>query len=170
MTRSVLASIRPLAAAAALALAGAAASAATVDFSGTTDSGPLTGAVFSGSFSFADPAPGASTAVALDSFTLLFDGFTYTLGDADFTPTALFDAGTFLGIDYVASTGSSWQISLLAGFTSVNEALFSYIDAASGAQGFGTPVFTAAVPEPGSLALMAGALGLLAATRRRAAA
>lgn len=174
MTYSPLATFRSLAAAAVLGLAGAAASAATVSFAGVTDSGPLIGAAFSGSFSYADPADAAFRgSIDLDSFSLSFDGLALTLADADLAPVAWFDAGSFLGVDFDATTTSPWQISLRAGFFGVDEAFFSYTDAGTGAQGFGSPVFTVqppvGVPEPASLALAAGALGLMAVARRRAA-
>lgn len=175
MSTHAFSRLRPWAAASLLALAGTAASAATVTFTGTTDSGPLPGAAFSGSFSHADPVDADfSGSIDLDSFTLSFDGLVLTLTDADAPALAWFSAGSFIGVDFFDADSTPWQLSMTAGFTDLAEAFFSYTDARTGSLGFGTPTFTvqqppAGVPEPATLALMAGALGLLAATRRRAA-
>lgn len=160
---------RPLLAAALLASSALSAQAANYTFSGISDFGPLVGESYSGSFSFADQAAGYTGDVELDSFTLVFNGYSYTLASADFTPTANFFDGSFIGVTYVDEDGDLAErehVYLSAGF-SVDEAFLSYTTA-DGSIGFGSLVFVAApVPEPASLALMLGGLALLGGVARR---
>lgn len=160
-------SIRPLLTATLLALAGLSANAATYNFNGVTDSGPLAGSMFSGSFSFADPAP-ADDSAALSAFSLVFDGNTYTLAGADPAPAAraYFFGGAFIGVDYADMDSFATGVALTAGFTDVGEAFFSYSSPAPGFDGAGSIVFTQ-VPEPGSAPLLLAGLAVLAVVRRR---
>lgn len=165
-----------LAGAAVLALASATSQAALVDFSGSTDSGPLIGSSFSGSFAYDDagvPALGEA-ALELTAFSLSFAGQAYGLGDADYTPLAWFKDGALLGVEFVDLGPESFAtrpgVQLTAGFNDVSEANFSYFAlnvAGAEEMGFGTVTFAAAVPEPASLALMLGGLALLGASARR---
>ena len=162
--------LKPLVAACLLACASLGAQAATFNFSGVTDSGPNIGVAYSGSFSFADPAPFFNDSVDLDAFSLDFMGETYTLADADFTPLAWFGFGDFLGVDYFSSGPGRPEVALLAGFSDVSEALFSYtVNSATGGpqQGLGSLAFVA-VPEPASLALALAGLALMGGLGARA--
>ena len=157
--------LKPLVAACLLACASLGAQAATFNFSGVTDSGPNIGVAYSGSFSFADPAPFFNDSVDLDAFSLDFMGETYTLADADFTPLAWFAFGNFLGVDYFSSGPGRPEVALVAGFFDLSEALFSYT--VSGDQGLGSLAFVA-VPEPASLALALAGLALMGGLGARA--
>lgn len=163
--------LKTFAIALALSLASLAAQAAViVDFVGSTDDvGPQLNQPFSGSLRF-DPVPADfSGTVDLTEFTLNFLGETYTLGDADLTPVAWFDAGNFLGVDFSDFDDSSRaSVGLTAGFFDVSEAFFSYGSANGGVNGFGSVEFVVqAVPVPGTLAL--AGLGVVALVRRRRA-
>ncbi len=157
--------LRPLLAAAALALACTGAPAATLAYSGQVDSGPLAGSPFGGSFAYADPAPGFDGAVNLSSFTLDFNSHNYTLAGADAPALAWFVAGGFIGVDYLDLDSFATAVQLTAGFSSLAEASFSYqtTGATQGLGGFTRFTPVSAVPEPATLAMVLGALGLLAA-------
>ena len=163
---SILSTLRPLAAASALTLACVSAQAAQVNYTGLVDSGPLIGSSFSGSFSYADPAP-LDDFVLLDSFELNFEGLTYTLASADAAPLAWFAAGSFLGIDYLDLDSFGIAVQMTAGFFDLSEASFSYDIGGTTGQGQGFGGFTSftTVPEPGTLGLVLA--GLLMSSRRR---
>ena len=163
---SILSTLLPLAAASALTLACMSAQAALVNYTGLVDSGPLIGSSFSGSFSYADPAP-LDDFVLLDSFELNFEGLTYTLASADAAPVAWFGAGNFLGIDYMDLDSFGIAVQMTAGFFDLSEALFSYDTGDTNGQGQGLGGFTSfsTVPEPGTLGLVLA--GLLFARRKR---
>ncbi len=144
------------------------------DLAGRTDSGPLAGQRFSGSFAYDSSAAvaGFTGNIALTSFSLQFAGQTYTLANADAVPAVFYDGGVFLGLDYVdadsADAALRPQLSLVSGFTAfAGEAYLSYTGAGA-AGGFGSYSITA-VPEPQTLALLLAGLGLLAAVVRRRA-
>jgi hypothetical protein len=163
-------------AAALLAGSGLCAHAALVTFTGAIDSGPLDGAVFSGSFSYSDPLPGFDGAVGLDTFALSFAGQSYTLATVNpgTVPDAFFAAGRFVGVDYrdtgAADPGTRPHVYLTAGFSDPSEAFLGYDTTGNGVQGFGSYVLAAtpnAVPESGSFALALVGLGCLGALSRR---
>ena len=158
--------LRNLLAATTLALAGLSAQAATVDYTGLVDSGPLAGSSFDGRFSYADPAAGFDGSVDLGSFTLNFNGQTYTLASGDAPALAWFGAGSFLGIDYVDLDSFGTAVQLTAGFTDLSEATFSY-QPAGAAQGLGGFISFTAVTEPSPLLLLLGAGAWMVATRRQ---
>ena len=168
---SFLNTLRATLAAATLTLASVAAHAAVVDYTGLVDSGPLLGSLFSGSFAYADPAPGFDGAVDLSAFTLNFNSQTYTLASADAPATAYFVAGSFVGVDYLDQDSFGTAVQLTSGFSDLSEALFSYqpTGAAQGLGGFTSFTAVGTVAEPAALALVLGALGALGVVRRRVA-
>jgi hypothetical protein len=160
-------SIKTLTAGLALALAAGASQAASFTFNGLTDDSIS----FFGSFSFADVGSDFSGEASLTDFMLDFSGQTYALGDADRPAVALFDAGTFLGVDFIDNDDSTrFSVALTGGFTSVDEAFFAYGSASNGFTNFGSVSFVSApVSEPGSIALvLAGFAGIGWLARRRA--
>ena len=158
-----------LATLAALLLCSAAAQAADFSLSGATDSGPLTGAAFSGLFSYSGLGLPADGEVPLTDFSLSFAGQTYTLATATDTPTAVFAGGSFVGLSYVddasADTALRPQVSFTPGFFDLSGAHLDYVGSA-GLGGFGSYTI-AAVPEPATLALWLGGVALLGAARTR---
>jgi hypothetical protein len=141
-------------------------------FAGTTDSGSRAGEDIQGEFSFADVDAAFDGNVALLSFSLTAFGQTYTLADADLPAQALFSFGSFLGIDFAASTTSDASIrpavALTAGFFDLSEAFFQYTTVSDG--GFATLSFERmeTVPEPSTAALLLiGVLGAGALRRKR---
>jgi hypothetical protein len=164
--------IKHLAASAVLAMASLGAQASAIlTFTGTTDSGPLAGQSYDGSFAFDAPAAGFDGAVTLQSFTLNAFGQTYTLADADTSPMAWFAAGQFLGLDFIDADATNPAlrpfVTLTAGFFDISEAFLAYDTSGAGIQGFGSFTPTAAVPEPASLGLTLAALGGIAVALRR---
>lgn len=158
-----------------LATASLCASAATVNFSGAADSGPLLNEPYGGSFSFVDPVAGFDGFVDLDSFTMSFFGQTYDLASADTTPVAVFVGGIFTGVDYLdidsLDPSTRPHVALLAGFFDASEAYLAYDTGATTAgAGFGSLRFETGggtLPEPGTLAAALAGLALLGAARRR---
>jgi hypothetical protein len=144
------------------------------DLLGVTDSGPLNGQTFSGSFAYDSSAAvaGFNGSLSLSAFSLQFAGQDYSLASADVAPAAVFGDGVFLGLAYadVDSSDSSLrsQLTLVPGFTAFDgEAYLAYVGAGA-AGGFGSySVIASVVPEPHSLALLLAGLGLVAAVARR---
>jgi hypothetical protein len=160
---------RSITALAVLLLGSAAAQAASFNFSGSTDSGPLPGTAFAGAFSYADSGIPADGDTALTGFTLSFAGQSYTLASATTAPTAVFAAGSFIGLSYLddASTNTALrpQVAFTPGLLGLSDAYLAYVGSA-GQGGFGSYTVSA-VPEPGALALWLGGAALLSVVRRR---
>lgn len=137
------------------------------DFSGQFDSGAFIGAAYSGSVRFDDAAlTGVGQEwLLLDAFSFTLLGNSYTLADAEVPAEAAFFDGQFIGVGYSVASGDP-LFTLVAGYEQIGEAFIAY-DTTSGLSGAGSLVFTPAVPEPGSWALMAGGLALMAGIARR---
>ncbi len=173
LRRGLRASAFTVAAAAALGGAAPVAHAGTVSYSGSIDSGPLSGSVFGGALSFADPVAGFDGSVLLSGLSLNFMGQGYSLADADAgtAPAAWFVGGRFVGVDFIDIDTASLArpgVQFTAGFFDFSEALFSY-DRGAGTAGFGSyALLPSSVPEPSPWALLLGGLGLLALAQPRA--
>jgi len=163
---------KPWLAAALLACAGLSAQAASFTFSGVTDSGSLAGSSFDGSFTFADPTQGFDGGVDLSAFSLSFAGNSYSLASADAgaVPYALFSAGSLIGVEYTSTASADAtlrpHVQLVAGFTDLNQAYFSYDATGTGVEGFGS-VSLSAVPEPASCALLLAGMAVVGVMARR---
>ena len=143
-----------------LALGLGAAHAAAFNFSGSTDSGPLVGMPFSGSFSYNDSNLPADGDALLSAFTLGFAGQSYTLASAVGQPAAVFAGGSFIGLSYLddASPDAAVRprVALVPGAFGIADAYLAY-EGASGLGGFGSYAVSA-VPEPASAWLLLGGL------------
>lgn len=138
----------------------------TIDTAGST----LNGQSFNGSFSYDDagvstPGLNGEDLFALSSFSFVFAGSTYALGDLDYGFSAL-ATGAFLGLD---AGGTDFSF-LPATSDFFFPASFAY-DFGDNDSGFGSIAFNRTntpgntVPEPGSLVLCLLGLGLLANRR-----
>jgi hypothetical protein len=129
-------------------------------FSGTIDSGQLSGEVYSGNFTYDDFGLGntGTESTVLSSLSLSFLGGNYDLLDAAATPSADFLDGLLLGVTYTVN-GMDPVFALVSGSgTGLPDdvAYFAY-DSISGDSGFGSLAFInqSTVDEPLPLALMA---------------
>lgn len=162
----------PWAAAAGLLLAATTASAASFNFAGVADSGPLAGQAFSGQFAYDDTAwmPGLDGDLPLTHFALSLGGQHYSLASADAPASATFAGGSLVGLSYVdldtPTPDAALQVALVPGYTALDEAYLAY-ETAQALAGFGS-YSVSAVPEPSAAALLLAGLGAVA-WRRRAA-
>jgi len=136
----------------------------TYDFQVSIDFGTLLGNSYNGNLSYEDSTlTGISDEfIGLNSFSLPFQGTTYTLAD-DFGATADFNLNNFVGATFFASNTT---ISLTSGnlTSNINDAFFAY-DFGAGDQGTGTITYTKispipAVPEPSTILGSLTAIGL----------
>lgn len=124
---------------------------------------PLLGQSFYGSFSYDDATPdaagfGSEQLFDLDSFSFLFAGVSYGLGDL-FTAYAVHDGGAFTGLE-VEGLGFIFLPQ------AASDGFFAYDDGDT--SGLGAVRLTGRLPEPASAALLLLALAGLATRRRRA--
>lgn len=152
-----------IAACALLAAAAHAANAATVNFQGALDAGPLAGTSFSGHYSYDDSqVTGAGfEQVALSAFSLSFLGDTFTLKPA---ASADFDSGVFLGLSYTDSR-TGYTLSLTSGSLDASDAFLHHRPTVGVESSGGYTV--SAVPEPGTYALLITGLCSLSLLARR---
>lgn len=149
----------------ALTLGAAPASAATLiyDFDVAIDSGRLTGETYSGSFEFDNAllAGMGEEFLALDAFSLTFDGLEYTEEDDELGEAFFFD-GEFLGLGF-----NTDAFSLIPGFEDTSDAFFAYDIAGAGNITYTERTLDPAkTPEPAGL-LALGLMGVAIAHRRR---
>lgn len=169
---SKIASSASLCAVLLLTSATSAASVVNYDFSGVIDSGLLASSSYTGSFAFDNATLTDFGAISIDlsAFSLHFLSTDYGLANADFTPTADFQNGTFLGLSY-SVTGTEPSFSLISALGSglANDAAYFAYETASGDAGFGSLNFPAisSVPLPTGFWLFSSALGLLGLSKQR---
>jgi hypothetical protein len=140
------------------------------NFDGAIDSGLLTGEIYNGSFAF-DNVTLTNTGIEtidLSSLTFNFLSSSYNLASADFTPTADFLDGLFLGISYsVSSLDPSFALVAAAGSGLQDDVPYFSYQTVAGDSGFGSLNLTA-VPLPGAVWLFGSSMmGLLSVIRRR---
>jgi len=153
--------------AAALALAGLSAQAATFNFSGLLEDGPLAGQSFSGQFSYDESLLGGVAYELLDLSSWSLSALGSNLSGAGMPVQAAFWDGQFVGLNGSYAVGS-YQLNLGDGTVDFSGAYLAYKTPAG--EGFGSYTVSA-VPEPESYALMLaglGCVGLLARRRRSA--
>jgi len=141
-------------------------------FSGVIDSGSLIGTSYNGNFAYdnATLTNSGSEAIDLSSLSFNFLSSAYNTANADFTSTADFLDGIFLGVNYSASNlDPSFALGSGLATGSPADAYFSY-QTIFGDSGFGSLIFAkvTAVPAPAAVWLFGSALaGFGAITRRK---
>lgn len=140
-------------------------------FSGVVDSGSLIGANYNGNFAYdnATLTNSGSEAIDLSSLSVNFLSSAYNIANADFTSTADFLDGVFLGINYSASIlNPSFTLGSGLATGSPTDAYFSY-QTVDGDSGFGSLIFAkvTSVPLPAAVWLFGSALAGFGAFARR---
>jgi hypothetical protein len=137
------------------------------DYSGALDSGAL----FSGDLAFDDTglAGTGDEYFALTDFSLLFMGMRYDLAATAATPEAHFLDGVFVGADVNVAVPPA-SFALISGLASLDDAYAAFDTSPLAGSEFGSVAYVAAdasVPEPASLALLVGGLGIMGWALRR---
>lgn len=142
-----------------------AAQAASFDFTGQIETGPLTGQTFSGQFGYNEAlVTGVSyEQINLTSWTLNAFGQTFTTAGASSTPQAGFYDGQFVGIT-AGYSSPTMSVNLVDGFFDLGGAYVAYATPAG--EGFGSYAITP-VPEPSSWALAIAGLAVVGGVARR---
>lgn len=137
------------------------------DFNGTIDSGSLLGESYSGSFAYdnASLTNSGLESINLSSLTFNFLSTAFDLTHAEFTPTADFLDGLFLGVSYAVSAFAP-EFALVSSSGLPGDAPYLAYQTLSGDAGFGS-FNIAAVPLPASAWLFASGLGWMVSARRR---
>ena len=143
-------------------------------FSGVTDFEPglFSGVAYTGSFAYDDATlTNIVSELSLSSFTLNFMSTVFTLANQEFTSTADFQNGVFLGVNYTVNNFEPKFSFISASGSGLPEdvAYFSYAPT-SGESGFGSLNYVAvsAVPVPAAIWLFTSVLaGFGAITRRK---
>jgi hypothetical protein len=130
----------------------------TWNVSGTVDSGSLLGQTYSGLFSFDDAALTSvgSEYLAVSSLSMMFNNVAFTLTN-ELAPTeAVFETGSFTGMNFSAA-----NFSFIPGSVDTSDAFLALNDGAAN-------VIYAPVPEPETWTMVLMGLGLVGfMTRRR---
>lgn len=141
------------------------------NFDVNVNSGALNGNTYSGSFSYDDATltGSGSESVTVDSLNFTFEGTPYTeADDIGSGAEAIFEGGTFLGLNYSTSAAFSFA----PGFTSASEATFNYNVSGTGT-GAGPITYTAVpfgVDSTKGILLLGGLFMAKKAINRRKAA
>lgn len=144
----------------------------TYNFSGSLDSGALTGEIFTGQFSFDDAALVGmdSEYLNVNTLNLNFHSHAYTQADAAAATEVAFMDGIFLGLSFAVESADP-KFALSPGFLDATNAYFAY-QPSVGTSGYGSIVYALApvpVPVPATFAMLLaglGSLGFIARKRR----
>jgi hypothetical protein len=135
----------------------------TWNFSGTVDSGSLLSQTYSGLFSFDDAALTSvgSEYLAVSSLSMMFNNVAFTLTN-ELAPTeAVFEAGSFTGMNFSAA-----NFSFIPGSADTSDAYFAYDTLLPALSGTGNVIY-APVPEPETWTMVLMGLGLVGFMTRR---